>query len=405
MATDTHHLSMQRDKSIDSSTGQPPPRLRFDRTEAAGALGDLGVFIPLLVGMVNRCGLQLGPALFFAGVANVITGLLFRIPMPVQPMKAIATIAIAEGMNEAQILVAGIVVGIAMLLLGVSGLIDRINQLVPKSVVRGLQLAIGLKLLIAALVMVAGTRLVFGWDSMAMGLFCILIAVSLRSSIRLPAALAIFSFGLAIQIVAQPALLSQLQFGMHWHLANLASGDAWLPGLWQTALPQIPLTLLNSVIAVCALSTDLFPRAPAQPRRVALSVALMNLVFCPFGGMPVCHGAGGLAAQYRFGARTGGSVILLGVAKILLALLFGGSLLLWLQSYPRSVLGVLLACSGLELAAVCRDQTAKSDLLVMVLTAAACIAFNPAIGFTVGWLIVVGLARSAAAERRQGGIL
>ena len=405
MTTDTHHLSMQREELIDSSTVQQSPCLRFDRMEAAGALGDLGVFIPLLVGMVNRCGLQLGPALFFAGVANVITGLLFRIPMPVQPMKAIATIAIAEGMNEAQILVAGIVVGATMLLLGASGLIDRINHLVPKSVVRGLQLAIGLKLLIAALVMVAGTRVVFGWDSMAMGLLCVAIAVSLRSSMRVPAALAIFTIGLAIQIVAQPALLSQLQFGIHWRPVDLTSNEAWLSGLWQAALPQIPLTLLNSVIAVCALSMDLFPRAPAQPRRVALSVALMNLVFCPFGGMPVCHGAGGLASQYRFGARTGGSVILLGVAKILLALLFGGSLLLWLQSYPRSVLGALLACSGFELAAVCRDQTAKLDFLVMVLTAAACIAFNPIIGFTVGWLIVVGFARLATAERRQGGVL
>ena len=128
----------------------------------------------------------------------------------------------------------------------------------------------------------------------------------------------------------------------------------------------------------------------------------MNLLFCPFGGMPVCHGAGGLAAQYRFEARTGGSVILLGVAKMLLALLVGGSLLLWLLSYPRSVLGALLACSGLELARVCRDQVSKSGLLVMLLTTAACMALNPVVGFAVGWLIAVGLTGSATAERQQG---
>jgi len=121
--------------------------LRFDRAEAGGALGDLGTFIPLLVAMVHKCGLQFGPSLLAAGLMNIVTGLAFGIPMPVQPMKAIATVAIAEGLNEAQILSAGIATGVIILILGLTGLVDRLNRAVPRAVVRGLQLALGLKLL------------------------------------------------------------------------------------------------------------------------------------------------------------------------------------------------------------------------------------------------------------------
>ena len=107
----------------------------------------------------------------------------------------------------------------------------------------------------------------------------------------------------------------------------------------------------------------------------------------------MCHGAGGLAAQYRFGARTGGSVVMLGAAKMILAILFGGSLLLWLQQYPDSVLGVLLLFSGLELAMVCRDQTTRVAFFVMLVTAGACMAVNTAAGFVIGWLMAALLMR------------
>ena len=130
-----------------------------------------------------------------------------------------------------------------------------------------------------------------------------------------------------------------------------------------------------------------------KPGRVALSVAVLNLITCPLGGMPSCHGSGGLAAQHRFGARTGGSMVVLGAAKMALALVFGASLLAWMESYPQSVLGVLLLFSGMELAMVCRDQHSRGPFFVMVLTAGACIAVNTAVGFVVGWIMAVLLAR------------
>lgn len=360
---------------------------QFNRSEAGGALGDLGTFIPLLVGMVNQCGLQLAPSLLFAGLMNIVTGFVFRIPMPVQPMKAIAAVAIAEGLNESQIISAGLCTGLVILFLGITGLINWLNRIIPKSVVRGLQLALGLKLLTGGISMIAATDVLIGWDSIGMGLVCTTLVLWFYFSSRIPGALVVFAIGLISLLASDPTMLSQTRLGINWHMPDLSNLHDWKLGLWRGALPQIPLTTLNSVIAVCALSLDLFPRRPASPRKVAISVAIMNLICCPLGAMPMCHGAGGLAAQYRFGARTGGSVIILGIAKIILAVMFGGSLLVWLSSYPESVLGVLLLFSGLELALVCRDQKTRVDFFVMLITAGACMAVNTAIGFVIGWLI------------------
>ncbi len=367
------------------------PRLRFDRLEAAGALGDLGTFIPLLVGMVNRCGLQLGPSLFFAGLMNLLTGLMFGLPMPVQPMKAIATVAITENLGEAGILAAGILTGAVVLILALTGWVDRFQRIIPRAVIRGLQLSLGLKLIQMGFSNVADTGTWIGWDSIGMGVLCAILVLMLYFSARVPGALVVFGVGLVALLASQPALLTQIRLGMSWHLPSLMDAQAWKTGLLKGAIPQIPLTLLNSVIAVCALSADLFPHKPVSPKRVAASVGLMNLICCPFGAMPICHGSGGLAGQYRFGARTGGSVVMLGAAKMLLAVLLGGCLLGWLQAYPQSVLGVLLLFSGMELAMVCRDQTSRVDFFVMALTAGACLAINTAAGFVIGFAMAAAL--------------
>jgi len=363
--------------------------LRFDRHEAGGALGDLGTYIPLLVGMVNRCGLQLVPTLVIGGLMNIATGLLFRIPIPVQPMKVIATVAIAEGLNESQILTAGILTSLALLVLALSGLIDWLNRVIPQAVVRGLQLALGLKLLSGGVTMIGGTERLIGWDSVGLGVACSVLVLAFYYSKRMPGALVVLLVGLVALLVAQPDLLTTTKLGSAWSMPQLTAFGDWRTGFWRGAMLQLPLTTLNSVIAICALSVDLFPRHPAAPKHVALSVSLMNLIGCPFGAMPVCHGAGGLAAQYRFGARTGGSMVMLGCVKIVLGLAVGGSLLLWLQEFPKSVLGVLLMFSGLELAMVCRDQTRRVDFFLMILTTGACLGINTAVGFAVGWAVAL----------------
>jgi hypothetical protein len=361
--------------------------LRFNRAELAGSLGDLGTFVPLLAGMVHRCGLQLGPALFCAGMMNVATGLLFRIPMPVQPMKVIAAVAIAEGLNEAQILIAGITASTVVFLAALTGLVPWLQRSAPKSVIRGLQLALGIKLLFEGLQMIEKTGRWFGGDSISMAMLAALVVIILSFYRHIPAALMVFLLGFVSLIISSPEFLFQLRLGIVWHLPHLTTPTDWQVGFFRMGLPQVPLTIANSVIAVCALAGDLFPNRSLGTKRVAISVAMMNFLCCPLGGMPMCHGAGGLAAQYRFGARTGGSVVILGLVKMTLAVLFGSSLLLGLQQYPQSILGVLLAFGAWELARVCRDQTNRIDIFGMIATASACLAINMAGGFLLGWAI------------------
>jgi MFS superfamily sulfate permease-like transporter len=369
-------------------------RARLSRNEVAGSLGDLGTFLPLLVGMAAQNGLDFATSLFFAGVFNILTGVTFSIPMAVQPMKAIAAVALTEGLSAAQICAAGATVSLVVLVLGLTGLIDALNRAIPKAVVRGLQLALGLSLLMKGLQMIAQTNTWLGTDSYLTGVVAAAIVVLLAFSERLPAALVLFGLGLVLAAIEQPDAL----FGLGVH----ATLPAWSPPAWpdfvaafpKAALPQIPLTTLNSVIAVCALSTDLFPDRPAAPRPVAVSVGAMNLVGVWFGAMPMCHGAGGLAGQYRFGARTNGSILFLGVLKLVVAVGLGSSLMAVCQIFPAGVLGVMLAVSGLELALVIRDQTQRADAYTMLLTAGVCLGLNSiALGFVLGVLLAWAMRR------------
>lgn len=365
---------------------------RLDRHEIAGSLGDMGTFLPLLVGMAAQNGLDFGASLFFAGLFNLVTGFIFTIPMAVQPMKAIATVAITSKLPVSQILAAGITVSLIILVLGVTGLINDLNRAIPKSVVRGLQLALGLSLLMKGLQMVTGTHTWVATDSYVTAAIAALVVLALFFSSRVPSALVLFAAGLLLAIWHDPAVVRLVHLDWAFpHWTPLAWGD-FARAFPRAALPQIPLTTLNSVIAVCALSVVLFPERPASPRRVAVSVGLMNLVAGWFGGMPMCHGAGGLAGQYRFGARTNGSILFLGGAKMVIAVLFGGSLMALCRAFPASVLGVMLAFSGIELALVTRDQVGRTESFVMLLTAGACLgADSVALGFVLGLLLAWAL--------------
>lgn len=376
---------------------------RFDRHEIAGSLGDLGTFLPLLVGMAAQNGLDFGASLFFAGLFNVVTGLTFGIPMAVQPMKAIAAVALTEGLSAPQILAAGITVSVVILVLGLTGLIGVLDRLVPRAVVRGLQLSLGLSLLMKGLQMIAGTSHVLGWDSWATGALAAGAVLLLARARSVPAALVLFGAGVVLAVAGDPSVARALRPGITLpHFSPPAWAD-FVSAFPRAALPQIPLTTLNSVIAVCALAGNLFPDRPADARRVSVSVGLMNLVAGWFGGMPMCHGAGGLAGQYRFGARTNGSILILGAAKMAVAVAFGASLMGLCREFPASILGVMLAFSGLELALVFRDQTDRAGAFTGLLTAGACLALaNVGLGFVIGlaaaWLTRLPWAREEREE-------
>lgn len=389
--------------------------------EVSGAFGDIGLFLPLLtalaIGRVNGAPqIEFGPALFFAGIFTASLSLYFNVPIPVQPMKTIAAVAIAEKYANEEILAAGIISGTAMLVLAATNLITVVAKIVPLAIVRGIQLGVGISIMIsgfkAAYVVdldlsratssasfkAKDTTAIAWWgvDSVAvsivLGVLCI---VFLRSK-RVPIALLLFVYGMAVAVYQYTDLrstysLPALTLGPDFVAPVVPTWRAFQRGFTYLFLPQLPLTLLNSVVALEALSADLFPKhhEPAGVRRICFSLASGNLLFAWFGMLPVCHGAGGLASQHAFGARSSLAMVFLGSFKVFFALLFGSSCVTLLQKgiFPQSVLGVMLVFSGLTLAAVGLkiDASNPRDTLLLLLTAGGALGINTGAGFLIGF--------------------
>ncbi|KAL9119715.1 MAG: hypothetical protein Q9187_003733 [Circinaria calcarea] len=332
--------------------------------EISGAFGDLGTLLPIIIALSrtstgrlydNQGCISVSSTLVFSGLANILTGAFFGIPLPVQPMKAIAAVAIAQNFNHGQMASAGLLVAGVIGFLSITGLLQWFTRRVPIPIVKGIQLGTGLSLMISG-----GPLVLFdNWAAYAkaiMLLFTLVFLLYCQTHPRIPYVLII----LVLHLIVLMLLLSfggaswgVLHFTFWKPHAMLPSPEDFRIGALNAGLGQIPLTLLNSIVAVTSLSADLIPdmRAPSSTS-IGLSVAAINLVGCWFGAMPVCHGSGGLAAQYRFGARSGSSVIFLGLIKLVIGLFAVEYALELFDTFPKLQLGILLFIAGLELAKV-----------------------------------------------------
>jgi MFS superfamily sulfate permease-like transporter len=203
----------------------------------------------------------------------------------------------------------------------------------------------------------------------------------------LPSALLIFLLGVVLAFIRRPSIINDMKFGPSKMKIVKIDKEAWKNGFIKGTIPQLPLSVLNSVVAVVKLSYDLFPEKQFSATSVSMTVGLMNMVGCWFGAMPTCHGAGGLAGQYKFGGRSGGCVALLGMAKLLLGLVLGGSLLSIMAKFPVGMIGALLLFAGIELAMTARDMNTKADAFVMLVCTAVALSSNAAIGFLVSGVL------------------
>jgi len=372
---------------------------RMTIAELSGSLGDLGTLIPLLASSAQVGSIRMGPAIFWMGIFNVISAFQWDIPMPVQPMKSISAVAINDGFEPGAFAAAGIICGVITWILGVTQFIDAVNKFVPGSLIAGMQLGLGLRM---------ASKGFAAWhlqdwlhiDGKITIIVCFLLTTTLLLRTRAPTALIIFLIGTVITILRMFDASVQVSFDFLKLSFLMPDGEEWLDGLLRGALPQLPLTCLNSCISVCALSVELF-RDPSVGGKgcsrasVASSVGIMNALGCWFGGMPSCHGAGGLAGQYRFGARGGASIFILGSVKILLSLFLGETLDSFISFYPKTILGVLLVYAGIELASVGIKGVAKKkgselekDLIPCFVTAASYIGTkNMALGVVSGMMV------------------
>ncbi len=306
---------------------------RYDLRELGGAFGDLGTLVPFVAAYIAVLKMDAAAILLGFGVALVIVGLVYRTPFPVQPMKAIGAVAVGQiataGLTASAVIGAGLVTGLLWLALGLSGMAKRASALIPRPALIGVVLGLGFSF------MLEGTRMMATSPWLAGGLLCATLVLLSRS--RFPAMLALLIAGVVIALIEQPGLAAELSSIriepklpiMAW--PTLTWNDIWL-GALLLALPQLPLTFGNALIAITDENNRLFPRHAVSEDRVAISTGLMNVWSSAIGGIPLCHGAGGMAGHIRFGATTGGASVMLGVLLTLTALLFGESIGLLLRN-------------------------------------------------------------------------
>jgi len=363
----------------------------FNRRELAGSMGDFGTLLPLAIGYIAVCGLNPAGLLVMMGLTNIALGLIYRVPMPLQPKKVIAAVAIAQGWPPPMITSSGLALGAIWVLLAFSGLVERLVRWTPKSVVRGIQLGLGITL------GWAGLRMMGTW--WLLGLVSLAIALLLRENRHLPGALALVLLGLGIM-----AHGGQLNAALRWGL-SLPSltlprwGLIW-PAMVAAGLAQVPLTLTNAAIATAALISEYFPQRAVGERKLLLNMGIMNLAASLFGGMPMCHGAGGLAGQYAFGARTGGASIMEGLIEVGLGLLLSNSIVALFRAFPGAIVGAMMVVAAAELARFSLKVRGR-DLAFMVLTAALSAVTNMALGFAMGLATHHLWSRLTRRPRRQ----
>lgn len=374
-------------------------KLRFDRNELSGAFGDIGTDFPLIVGMILAARLDPTSVLILFGSMQILTGLAYGIPMPAQPLKAMAVIVITQKLSGNVLYGGGLAIGVTMLLLTATGLIDWLGRAVPKSVVRGIQFGLGLQLASLALKDYVPAE---GWHGYALAVPAFLLTVFLLGNRRFPPAPLIILLGVAY------AFLFKLDAGMLARSMGFSLPQFHRPtwhdvatGFLVLALPQLPLSLSNSVLATRQVATDLFPERRVTVRKIGSTYSLMNLVNPFFGGIPTCHGSGGMAGHYAFGARTGGSVVIYGFFYLVLGFLFSGGFRVTVELFPKPVLGVILLFEALALMKLVRDMLASAaDFSVMLLV--GLIAFGLPYGYVIG--LLVGALLAYLLSRRLTGL-
>jgi len=359
--------------------------IRFDRNELAGSLGDIGTDLPLIVGIVLATGMDSASVFIVFGLFQIATGLVYRLPMPMQPLKAMAVLVITQKIAGDVLMGAGLAIGATMLVLTLSGGLALLVKWIPACVVRGVQFGLGLSLASLALKSYIPSTGAAGYALACGGL---LIMLLLWGDRRIPPGLLVIALGVGHALATGlPAGVIADGFGLAWPTLHRPEWrDIWT-GFWVLALPQIPLSLSNSVIATERTIRDLFPKRAIGVRQIGLSYSIANLLAPLFGGVPVCHGCGGLAGHYAFGARTGGSVILYGAFYLLLGLFLSRPLAEVLTIFPQPILGVVLLFEALTLLALIRDQ-AQSPRHLLIALLVGVVALSVPQGFVIG--VVLG---------------
>ena len=354
-------------------------RIKINRNELSGAFGDIGTDLPLIIGMLLATDLEISNTLIVYGILQIMTSLIYGIPMPVQPLKAVALIVITQNIPANIIWGGGLAIGIIMLILTLTGLIVWLNKVIPKTVIRGIQLGLGLQLCLLALKDYIPSDKTSG---LIFALIAFIIGLILIGNRKYPPAILIMLSGLIYMFLFHFNVLADIRFSAPTFTIPQLSYQNILSGLVLLGIPQIPLSLGNSIFATNQIAQDLFPEKKVTVRKIGLTYSLMNIISPFLGGIPVCHGSGGIAGHYTFGGRTGGSTLIYGLFYLILGIFFSGNSVETLMIFPKPMLGVILLFEGIALILLVKDIIIDRNMFFIAIVVAIC-----AIGLTNGYLI------------------
>lgn len=367
----------------------PPPEPLVLRRELSGAVADLGVLVPIAVALVVQNGLSATAVLLPAGVLYVAVSLVYRLPVAVQPLKALGAIAIAKGLGADEIAAAALIMGAVFCVLGAAGIVDRAGRAFPRALIRGVQLTVGLLFLDVAWGLVSDPPTSFARHALApswaipLGSLVVLLALLLR---RRPIALGLVAVGSVLMLVEADALPPLGPSALD--LPSL-SASTFATAFVVLVIPQLPLTFANSCLAPADAARTYFGERARRvtPGRLATTLGSANLFAGALGGMPVCHGAGGMTAHYAFGARTGRAPLAIGLALVVVALVAGSALAATFTAFPLPILAGLLATAGLLHVGLLRDLRGANEWAVAGVVGAVGFTTNLALGLAVGLLL------------------
>ena len=368
--------------------------IKFDRNEWSGAFGDIGTDFPLIVGMILAAGLDSASVLVTFGVMQIFTGSFYKMPMPIQPLKAMATIVITQKISPNILYGGGLAIGISMLLLNITKLIDWISRVVPKAVIRGIQLGLGIKLGLLALQDYVIADGVAGYYLAAAAF---LLAIFLLGNRKYPPAIFIIMLGIFYAFVFKVDGHSFINaVGIHLPQIHTPTWADILTGFLILTIPQIPLSIGNSILATNQIANDWYPKRTVTIRKISYTYSLINLINPFFSGIPTCHGSGGIVGHHTFGGRTGGSVIIYGCLYIFLGLFLSQGFDTLVHIFPLPILGILLLFESLGLMLLVQDVTdSKSSFMIALLVGliSGGIQYGFVIGLFVGTLIYYATAK------------
>ncbi|MFW9881104.1 MAG: putative sulfate/molybdate transporter [Candidatus Thorarchaeota archaeon] len=353
---------------------------KFTLREFGGAFGDWGTLIPFIIGYVSIVGLNPAGIFLTLGITNIFLGVKFNLPLPVQPQKTIGTVAISKGWDPNMVISTGFGTGVFWFILGFSKKLNKIVNKVPIIVVRGIQLGLA--------VILGWTGVVLFSENPLLGLISILIILILIKNKPIPSAIVLTFSGVLILLFTGTISIVDLKFGFPILTFQFPTWENFLFGMLYAGIAQIFLTLTNVMIATVVLIKELFPeRDEIDANILAFNMGAMNLINPFFVGMPLCHGSGGLMAQYAFGARTGGSMILEGIMELILGLFFSETLFLFFTEFPIAILGAMLIYTALLLGKIAFKDFNIKTFPIILISAIICYFLNIAIGFLIGLIL------------------